>query len=77
MTAKHQIKVLDSDKQRTDIVCIADVAKESVLTTRTARETLGASKSSKISYFLYNIFTVLDGIPSENCYVFYLVCKII
>ena len=39
--------------QRTDIVCLADVAKESVcfLKMRTARETLEASKSSKLSYF--------------------------
>ena len=70
MTAKHQRKVLNGPKQRIDIVCIVDVAKESVLTTTTARETLGASKSSKNKLFSYKIFAVLDGIPGENCHVF-------
>lgn len=77
MTAKHQIKVLDDHKQRTDIICKAEVAKESVLTARTARETLGASKSSKISYFYTKYLLYWMVYQVTTAMFFYLVCKII
>ena len=37
---------------------LADVAKESFLKIRTARETLGASKSSKLTYFVQDIYCI-------------------
>ena len=45
--------------QRTDIVCLADVAKESVFENENCER-----KSSKLSYC--KIFTVSEGIPSED-----------
>ena len=77
MTAKHQRKVLNGPKQRIDIVCMADVAKESVLTTTTARETLGASKSSKISYFHTKYLPCWMVYQVKIAMFFYLVCQII
>ena len=76
MTAKHQRKVLNGPKQRIDIVCIVDVAKESVLTTTTARETFGASKSSKISYFHTKYLLYWMVYQVKIAMFFYLACKI-
>ena len=76
MTAKHQRNVLNGPKQRIDIVCIADVAKESVLTTTTARETLGASKSGKISYFHTKYLLYWMVYQVKIAMFLYLVCKI-
>ena len=45
--------------QRTDIVCLADFAKESVFENENCER-----KSSKLSYC--KIFTVSEGIPSED-----------
>ena len=36
---------MNDHQQRTDVVCTADVAKEPVLATRTARETFGNFKN--------------------------------
>ena len=57
--------MLNGHKQRIDTACIADVA------TRIAREIFATSKVESV-VVLFNIFTVLDGIPSDDGYVIFI-----